>query len=40
MVNRCEIELGVFKTIDEAIRARQEAEIKYLGEFRYRGESY
>ena len=32
--------LGYFKNIEDAIKIRKEAEIKYYGEYRYRGEKY
>lgn len=35
MVNYKNIHLGTFDTLEEAIKARQEAEIKYFGEFAY-----
>lgn len=35
MVNYKTIYLGTFNTLEEAIKARQEAEIKYFGEFAY-----
>lgn len=33
-----EINLGLFEDLDEAIKVRKEAEIKYFGEYRYKGE--
>lgn len=35
MVNYKHIHLGTFDTLDEAIKARKKAEIKYFGEFAY-----
>ena len=35
-VNTKAIKLGTFKNINDAIKARKEAEIKYFGEFRYK----
>lgn len=35
MVNHKNIHLGTFDTLEEAIRARKDAEIKYFGEFAY-----
>lgn len=32
------IHLGTFKTFEEATKVRKEAEIKYFGEYRYKGE--
>lgn len=37
VVNKKSIHLGLFANINEAASARKEAEIKYFGEFRYRG---
>ena len=34
-VNRKQIHIGNFSTIDEAVRARREAEVKYHGEYGY-----
>ena len=34
-VNHNEIHLGIFDNMQDAIRARKEAEIKYFGEYRY-----
>ena len=34
MVDNKDISLGLYDTIEEAIKARKEAEIKYFGEFR------
>lgn len=36
--NNQRIRLGSFKTEAEALKARKEAEIKYFGEFRYKGD--
>ena len=36
-VNKKRIYLGTFKTFEEAVQARKEAEIKYFGEYRYQG---
>lgn len=38
MVNKKNIYLGLYENINDAIKARKEAEIKYFGEFRYKGE--
>ncbi len=39
MCNRKQIWLGRYETKEEAINVRKEAEIKYFGEYRYRGEA-
>ena len=36
MVNKKEISLGAYKSIEDAIKARREGEIKYFGEFKYK----
>ena len=36
-INRKNINLGYYNDKDEAIKARKEAEIKFFGEYRYRG---
>ena len=36
-LNRKNINLGYYTDINEAIKARKEAEIKYFGEYRYKG---
>lgn len=33
-----EISLGLYENFEEAVRVRKEAEIKYFGEYRYKGE--
>lgn len=38
-VNRKSIYLGVFKDINDAVTIRRKAEIKYFGEFRYKGDA-
>lgn len=35
MVNKKEISLGHYKTLEEALEARKQGEIKYFGEYRY-----
>ena len=37
-VNKLKIELGWFENKNDAIKARKEAEIKYYGEYNYRGD--
>lgn len=39
MVNKKEISLGHYKTLEEALEARKQGEIKYFGEFRFKKES-
>ena len=36
MVNKKEISLGAYKTLENAIKARIEGEEKYFGNFRYK----
>ena len=35
MVNKKEVSLGHFKSLEEAVEARQQGEIKYFGKFKY-----
>ena len=37
-VNYKNIHLGRYENIEDAIKARKEAEVKYFGEYRYKGE--
>lgn len=39
-VNNKQVHLGTFDNIEEAIKIREEAEIKYFGDFRYRSVNY
>lgn len=36
MVNKKEISLGAYKTVEEALKARKEGEEKYFGDFRFK----
>ena len=39
MINKKHIHLGVFCDFNDAVKAREDAEIKYFGEYRYKGDN-